>query len=92
MPAQVAGANKDEIHKCKNFLETLIRLSSQQPQQTLDNVKRLIQGLLVSLSGQRYRDPTITSCDEQRVAPFLSPVAHYPWLLYPPPWQLMLVG
>ena len=43
-----AERSKEEIKKCKNFLETLIRLSSQQPRHTLDNVKKLIQGLLVS--------------------------------------------
>jgi len=47
MPASAPDRSKDETKKCKNFLETLIRLSSQQPQQTLDNVKRLILGLLV---------------------------------------------
>ncbi|XP_067935999.1 transcription initiation factor TFIID subunit 4-like isoform X2 [Watersipora subatra] len=41
-----AERSKEEIKKCKNFLETLIRLSSQQPRHTLDNVKKLIQGLL----------------------------------------------
>lgn len=50
MTHSMADRTKEEIKKCKNFLETLIRLSSQQPQQTLDNVKKLIQGLLVSVN------------------------------------------
>lgn len=45
--ADHSDRNKEKIRKCKNFLETLIRLSSQQPQQILDNVKNLIRGLLV---------------------------------------------
>ena len=38
----------DDVRKCKNFLETLLRLSSQQPPETYKNVQKLIQGLLVS--------------------------------------------
>lgn len=34
--------------KCKNFLSTLIRLASDQPDQVANNVKNLIQGLIVS--------------------------------------------
>lgn len=34
--------------KCKNFLSTLIRLASDQPEQVATNVKNLIQGLIVS--------------------------------------------
>lgn len=34
--------------KCKNFLSTLIRLASDQPQQVATNVRNLIQGLIVS--------------------------------------------
>lgn len=34
--------------KCKNFLSTLIRLASDQPDQVATNVKNLIQGLIVS--------------------------------------------
>ena len=49
VPQSMAERTKEEIKKCKNFLETLIRLSSQQPQQTLENVKKLIKGLLVSV-------------------------------------------
>ncbi|XP_053204219.1 transcription initiation factor TFIID subunit 4B-like isoform X2 [Panonychus citri] len=32
--------------KCKNFLSTLIRLASDQPEQTANNVKNLIQSLI----------------------------------------------
>ena len=58
MPAAAAAAaaqqansdrTREKVTKCKNFLETLIRLSSQQPQQIVENVKKLIQGLLVSV-------------------------------------------
>ena len=34
--------------KCKNFLSTLIRLASDQPPNVANNVKNLIQGLIVS--------------------------------------------
>lgn len=34
--------------KCKNFLSTLIRLASDQPEQVATNVRNLIQGLIVS--------------------------------------------
>ncbi len=40
--------------KCKNFLSTLIRLASDQPDQVANNVKNLIQGLIVS-----HFNPTI---------------------------------
>lgn len=36
--------------KCKNFLSTLIRLASDQPEQVATNVRNLIQGLIVSSS------------------------------------------
>ncbi|KAI1309381.1 Transcription initiation factor TFIID subunit 4 [Halotydeus destructor] len=35
--------------KCKNFLSTLIRLASDQPEQVATNVKNLIQGLINGL-------------------------------------------
>lgn len=34
--------------KCKNFLSTLIRLASDQPEHVATNVRNLIQGLIVS--------------------------------------------
>lgn len=34
--------------KCKNFLSTLIRLASDQPEHVANNVRKLIQGLIVS--------------------------------------------
>ena len=37
--------------KCKNFLSTLIRLATDQPEHVAQNVRKLIQGLIVSLSG-----------------------------------------
>lgn len=46
----VSATIAEDIRKCKNFLETLLRLSSQQPPETYGNVKKLIQGLLVSKS------------------------------------------
>lgn len=42
--------------KCKNFLSTLIRLASDQPEQVANNVKQLIQGLVVS-SREPLRPP-----------------------------------
>lgn len=45
--------------KCKNFLSTLIRLASDQPEQTANNVKNLIQSLIVSwLYGKQKYGPT----------------------------------
>ena len=46
-------ANKramDDVNKCKNFLNTLIRLASNgnQPPQTVQNVKDLVKNLIVS--------------------------------------------
>ena len=38
----------ENVKKCKNFLSTLIKLASNQPPQTVKNVKQLIQGLVVS--------------------------------------------
>jgi len=43
-------ANKDmldNVRKCKNFLSTLLKLASNQPATTVQNVKTLIQGLVV---------------------------------------------
>lgn len=41
--------------KCKNFLSTLIRLASDQPEQVATNVKNLIQSLIVSYSNDVNR-------------------------------------
>jgi hypothetical protein len=38
----------DNVRKCKNFLSTLLKLASNQPAATVQNVKNLIQGLVVS--------------------------------------------
>ncbi|BFZ19294.1 hypothetical protein BsWGS_22333 [Bradybaena similaris] len=57
VPATIAGkplvaagemnrAMLENVKKCKNFLSTLINLASSQPQETVNNVKALIQGLL----------------------------------------------
>lgn len=35
--------------KCKKFLSTLIKLANDQPEEVSANVKRLIQGLIVSI-------------------------------------------
>lgn len=35
--------------KCKNFLSTLIKLATDQPEQVATNVRNLIQGLIVSI-------------------------------------------
>ena len=43
-----AERNKEEMKICKKLLEALISRISYKPRHTLDNVKRLIQGLLVS--------------------------------------------
>jgi len=37
----------DNVRKCKNFLSTLLKLASNQPATTVQNVKTLIQGLVV---------------------------------------------
>lgn len=37
----------DNVKKCKNFLSTLMKLAQSQPQQTVKNVRELIQGLIV---------------------------------------------
>ena len=39
----------ENVKKCKNFLSTLIKLASNQPPQTVKNVKQLIQGLVVGI-------------------------------------------
>ncbi|XP_076110194.1 uncharacterized protein LOC143078989 isoform X2 [Mytilus galloprovincialis] len=36
----------DNVKKCKNFLSTLIKLAEGQPEQTVKNVRELIQGLI----------------------------------------------
>lgn len=45
-PSQMSPATAKK--KCKNFLSTLIRLASDQPETVATNVKALIQGLIVS--------------------------------------------
>lgn len=40
--------------KCKNFLSTLIRLASDQPEQVATNVKNLIQGLIVCVGFVKF--------------------------------------
>jgi transcription initiation factor TFIID subunit 4 len=50
-PTPGSAANKDmldNVRKCKNFLSTLLKLASNQPAATVQNVKNLIQGLVVS--------------------------------------------
>lgn len=39
----------ENVKKCKNFLSTLIKLAANQPDQTVKNVRALIQGLIVSI-------------------------------------------
>lgn len=46
--APVQTAALENIKKCKNFLTTLIKLASSQPKDTVQNVRTLIQGLIVS--------------------------------------------
>ncbi|CAL1543851.1 unnamed protein product, partial [Lymnaea stagnalis] len=36
----------ENVKKCKNFLSTLIKLAANQPDQTVRNVRALIQGLI----------------------------------------------
>jgi len=43
----MSQADVENVKKCKNFFSTLLRLASQQPPQTLNTVKKLIQNLLV---------------------------------------------
>ena len=38
----------ENVKKCKNFLSTLIKLASSQPEATVRSVRDLIQGLIVS--------------------------------------------
>lgn len=45
-PSQMSPSTAKK--KCKNFLSTLIRLASDQPEQVANNVRMLIQGLVVS--------------------------------------------
>jgi len=53
--AQAANAAPSQMSpttakkKCKNFLSTLIRLANDQPEMVANNVKMLIQGLIVSI-------------------------------------------
>lgn len=47
-PSQMSPSTAKK--KCKNFLSTLIRLASDQPEQVANNVRMLIQGLVVSSS------------------------------------------
>lgn len=39
----------ESMKKCKNFLQTLIKLATNQPKDTVENVKKLIQQLIVRL-------------------------------------------
>lgn len=39
---------QENVRKCKNFLSTLMKLASNQPHHVVNNVKNLIQGLIVS--------------------------------------------
>ena len=47
----MSQADVENVKKCKNFFSTLLRLASQQPAETLNTVKKLIQNLVVSCSG-----------------------------------------
>ena len=40
---------QENVKKCKNFLSTLIKLASSQPKSTVQNVRKLIQDLIVSI-------------------------------------------
>jgi len=43
----MSQADVENVKKCKNFFSTLLRLASQQPTETLNTVKKLIQNLVV---------------------------------------------
>ena len=43
----MSQADVENVKKCKNFFSTLLRLASQQPPETLNTVKKLIQNLVV---------------------------------------------
>ena len=43
----MSQADVENVKKCKNFFSTLLRLASQQPAETLNTVKKLIQNLVV---------------------------------------------
>ncbi|KAK6185553.1 hypothetical protein SNE40_007760 [Patella caerulea] len=47
-PGAAAGQQGmlQNVEKCKNFLSTLIKLAQSQPQETVRNVRELIQGLI----------------------------------------------
>ncbi|CAD5115278.1 DgyrCDS4271 [Dimorphilus gyrociliatus] len=47
-PAQqsISHTQQENTKKCKNFLQTLLKLASNQPQSTINNVRRLIQNLI----------------------------------------------
>jgi len=43
----MSQSDVENVKKCKNFFSTLLRLASQQPTETLNRVKKLIQNLVV---------------------------------------------
>ena len=54
-PTRPVSQTQENIRKCKNFLTTLIKLASSQPQDTVDNVRMLVQSLIVSTGRCRVR-------------------------------------
>ena len=48
-PVPVNQSMMKTVHKCKDFISTLIRIASDQPANTVQNVKDLIQDLIQGL-------------------------------------------
>ncbi|XP_013410808.1 transcription initiation factor TFIID subunit 4-like isoform X1 [Lingula anatina] len=46
IPNPMEQSTVENVKKCKNFLSTLIKLASNQPPETVKNVRALIQGLI----------------------------------------------
>lgn len=53
---QLSSSAMDNVKKCRNFLTTLIKLASNanQPPETVQNVKMLVQNLIVSWQSSTY--------------------------------------
>ena len=64
-PSQMSPSTAKK--KCKNFLSTLIRLASDQPDQVANNVKTLIQGLIVRI---------VVVMSPQNAPQYTPPIAH----------------
>lgn len=72
----ISHNQQENTKKCKNFLQTLLKLASNQPQSTINNVRRLIQNLIDNIMKPeeftRLLQNELKSSPQPYLVPFLN--------------------